>query len=343
MKNKIIFYLSFVLILFPHISLAAVNLPWSTTYNCADWTQSNGLNNVNCDGLTGGGDWTTSSGNEEQITAAANYSGGGGGRGQRQWNGDGTNNVSGGTRIAWTTAEPELWVRWYMRYENGYTWATSGNSLIFDKWLYFDVGSNHYALVEGYTYFDQNRILSNYDSNDVGSTGNGWDTIMSNGNTVNGHKTSDGQWHCYEVHIKMDTGNAQNGTGEIWIDDTLRYSKNSINYSGTSGVTGWTSTLIGSNQAYPLNGRDVYVDFDDITISATGRIGCLGTVDTPPPTSANSAGSSDSGGGSGCGFVKDSNGKESKAKGEGLALIIMLVLTLAGIALAKKYFSRLLN
>ena len=88
MKNKIIFYLAFVLILFPHISLAVVNLPWSSTYNCNEWKTSDGQN-PNCDSLWEGGGWTCDNGDgtykEEQITATANYSGGGGGKGQRHW------------------------------------------------------------------------------------------------------------------------------------------------------------------------------------------------------------------------------------------------------------------
>ena len=87
-------------LLLPNIASAAINLPWSTTYNCPDWAQSNGLYNVNCDGLTGFGDWTCNNGDgtirEEQITAAANYPSGGGGKGQRHWLGDGVNNISGG-------------------------------------------------------------------------------------------------------------------------------------------------------------------------------------------------------------------------------------------------------
>ncbi len=50
----------------------------------------------------------------------------------------------------------------------------------------------------------------------------------------------------------------------------------------------------------------------------------------------NSNGDTSASGGSGCGFVKDINGKGQKAKGEGLSLMIMLVITLTGIALAKR-------
>jgi hypothetical protein len=99
--------------LFAPAADAAVPLPWSTTYNCPDWKQSDGLYPpaINCDGLTGYGDWTTSDGKEEQITAAANYPGGGG-KGQRHWLGDPLANNSGGTKIEWTSPQPEIWIRW---------------------------------------------------------------------------------------------------------------------------------------------------------------------------------------------------------------------------------------
>ena len=68
---------------------AAVSLPWSTTYNCPDWTQGDiyftGTNSagqtwkaspLDCDGVVNNGAWLTSSGSKEQITSSANYPGG---------------------------------------------------------------------------------------------------------------------------------------------------------------------------------------------------------------------------------------------------------------------------
>ncbi len=61
-----------------------------------------------------------------------------------------------------------------------------------------------------------------------------------------------------------------------------------------------------------------------------------GGGNTPPPSSGSDSSGSVSSGGSGCGFVKD-DGKGQGAKGEGLALIMMLILTLAGIAIARRF------
>src|SRR5688500_1127099 len=90
------------LCLLPVPALALINLPWSTTFNCPEWNQSLGLlaSIVKCNGLAGGGAWTSSAGSKEQITSAANNPSGGGGRGQRSWIGDGVNNGSGGMSVS---------------------------------------------------------------------------------------------------------------------------------------------------------------------------------------------------------------------------------------------------
>ena len=100
---------------------AAVDLPWSTTYDCLEWDQSQG--SPSCDGLALGGGWTCE-GLGEQITSDANYPNGAGGKGQRHWKGDGIDNVtSGGLSLAFQTPQKELWIRWYMRYEEGFKWS----------------------------------------------------------------------------------------------------------------------------------------------------------------------------------------------------------------------------
>jgi hypothetical protein len=40
------------------------------------------------------------------------------------------------------------------------------------------------------------------------------------------------------------------------------------------------------------------------------------------------------------GFVKDDNGNGPGAKGEGLSLMLMLIITLAGIAIARRFSNR---
>ncbi|MEA1925078.1 MAG: hypothetical protein U9M95_04340 [Candidatus Altiarchaeota archaeon] len=259
---------------------AAVDLPWSTTYDCNEWTQSDGLYNVNCDGLAGHGGWTCS-GNEEQITSAANYPGGDGGKGQRHWVGDGSNQCSGGLGVRFNSVQSELWIRWYTRYEAGFQWnplqydkiiyiftehsSTNGNKAVIPAWY----GSNSFDLeiqgVQGGLHYS--------------SIGHGWTDTM-------GGSTSDGQFHCYEVHIKMDT-DGSNGICEAWIDGQQIISFNNCDL-GTQTGSGWTWFTIGSNQYSPNNGRCMAVDYDDVAVSNTGYIGPLNVTDINPPSRSNS-------------------------------------------------------
>jgi hypothetical protein len=104
----------------------------------------------------------------------------------------------------------------------------------------------------------------------------GWQDIM-------GGTASDDLFHCYEVHLKMDT-DSTNGVGQIWVDGKLRVSKTDVDWSGGDATSrqGWTWILIGSNQNAPSNGRCMYVDFDDIAISNTGYVGPIGNIPSPP-------------------------------------------------------------
>lgn len=170
-----------------------VDLFWSTTYDCDEWTQSQG--DPNCDGLAFYGGWTCN-GDEEQITSAANYPGGNGGKGQRHWVGDGVNQNSGGLKKEFSFVQSELWIRWYMRYESGFQW----NPLGYDKWLYIDVGDNDAVIPQWYGSDKVNihsAVYGNDGQNHPSPEGNGWNTIMNG-------PTSDGQFHCYEIHIEMD-------------------------------------------------------------------------------------------------------------------------------------------
>lgn len=258
------------LFLLPGSALAAINLPWSTTYNCPESDQFGWFGSIPlvCDGISRAGGWTTN-GLGEQITSPANYPGGGG-RGQRHWKGDGSNSNSGGTSVSFVTVQPELWIRWHMRYETGFKW----NPLTYDKILYIHTATQSVDVIVEFSGSDGFDLYAQGGSGHLSCANCGWNTIM-------GGSTSNGQWSCYEVHIKMDT-NGSNGIGEYWLNGVKKYSNSSANF-GTK--PGWGSILIGSNQYAPNNGRSMYVDFDDIAISNTGRIGCSGT--TPPAAPQN--------------------------------------------------------
>ena len=259
---------------------ASITLPWSTTYNCPELVQGTAPWNafpadLGCDGIESFGA-STANGQGEQITTAANYSNGGGVRGQRQWNCDGSSCGSGNTQLNFTTAQPELYIRWYMRYQLGYTWANV--EPIFDKVFFIrDATGNKNSIPEFHGTLNNWNMFSQVDSNHDIPAPSGW--TFTQGGT-----TGDGQFHCYEVHIKEDT-NGSNGIGEFWFEGVLKGSITNINY-GTA--PGWTEMEIGSNQGTVANGGvNFAVDFDDIAIRTTGPIGCLGADVTPPSAPTN--------------------------------------------------------
>ncbi len=259
---------------------AAVGLPWSTTYNCPEWNQSQG--SPSCDGLVFGGGWTCN-GIGEQITSDANYPGGAGDKGQRHWEGDGSNVNSGGLSLYFNTPQKELWIRWYMRYEEGFKWST----LLYDKWLYIRTGATSIDVIPGFC--NGNGVAAgvqgSVDNYQIYNDSRGWQYVYGN--------ESDGSWFCVEIHIKMDT-NGSDGVGELWLNGELIASNYAVNYSrgNPTAQQGWTWFLIGSNQSSPNNGRPMYVDFDDFYVTntrpsnkdANGKyfIGPLGSSSLPP-------------------------------------------------------------
>jgi hypothetical protein len=140
------------------------------------------------------------------------------------------------------------------------------------------------AVILEYAYTDNYRMdiqLNNGGSQIYGNAG--WQTVQCGGNA---NLTSNGGWHCFEVHIKADT-NGSNGVAELWIDNVQQFSKTNVNF-GTPG--GWSMIEFNSNCSNPANtGVNYYIDYDDIAISTTGRIGPIaggggGGAPPAPPT-----------------------------------------------------------
>lgn len=242
----------------------AASLPWSTTYNCNDWTEYGG--SLNCDGLSKGGSWTCSpEGYYEHIVSSANNPGGTGGKGQRHWIGDSTNNNSGGTNIA-LNGPTELWLRWYMRWQPGFKWRAGGS-----KVLYFNdtAGSAFAYLMINNNPTDWDLYTQTGDQKHYLSSGAGWRDLFPSG-------ASDGSWHFFEVHIKRETGStSNNGIFEMWVDGVKKASHTNINFGMTGRGAGIGRILIGSNSGGGANGGCAYIDYDDIAASNTGYIGPL--------------------------------------------------------------------
>jgi len=237
----------------PCYTFAGIDLPWSTTYDCADWNQYN--DPLSCDGLARKGSWTSSpEGYYEQITAAANYPGGAGGKGQRHWIGDGTNNNSGSLRIDFNTPPGKFWMRWYMRWESGF--GEFGQY----KAIYGFAGADNGPLLN--FFYPGGGMSFEYLSSGNETCNNcGWGTQFY------GSGTSDGSWVLMEMMV-----DAAGGKLKLWVNETLVMDRTGVVFKQPYV----TYLIIGSNQKNVSNGRSMYVDYDDIAISTTGYIGPIG-------------------------------------------------------------------
>ncbi len=258
--NKIHFYATMLVFLLPTLSASAgVNLPWSTTYDCAEWTHYE--DPLICDGLDKGMNLSL----DEEITADANYPGGGGGLGQRHWlvTSDGTaNEGSGGPILKLNATTPKLWIRWYMRFEEG-AWG--------EDWT-------HYKTFFMKTDTASSRIMVGYNSkNQIGFVGSEPSLAANAGFGIDFYPsgTSDGTWNYYEVMIDYP-----NKRVKYWVNGIEKI--NAIVDSFYANDTGIDSITIGSNIKYKTGTN--YIDYDDIAISTTGYIGPYnGPINNSPP------------------------------------------------------------
>lgn len=237
---------------------------WSTSYDIAtDWFTSTGTQ-TGIPGMTLALNQTTAAGAQESIITAAQRSGSPGPRGQRHYNGPanaGANDYSGGTQITLSQGYPELWFRWYMRYQLGYFY----NPLSYEKWLIFVDNAGGFTIPEWHNngpteYANVFSIGQNYD----GTAGKGFQYL-------NGGATGDGNWHLFEVHLKIVTVGAANGIGQIWLDEELVCDRNTIQYG--AAAASWAVIEVASNASTITSAGDQYVDYDDIAVSTIGYIG----------------------------------------------------------------------
>ncbi|KKP93458.1 MAG: hypothetical protein UR99_C0051G0001 [Candidatus Moranbacteria bacterium GW2011_GWD2_36_12] len=302
MQKQIIklFFLLVTFFMLPNFVRAAItfdaNGKWETTFDC---DEANTDIIWSCDGLSEGGS-AVSGMRPTQITIPANNVTGGGFRGARFWIGDGDDINSQPLKVDFSSHEPELWVRWYMRYPMGFQWLN--NEIGYDKWLYFYANGG-----TPQTIINQDNGSFRIYNQAVSTIGNNWQGISSSDPAWGGvvgypmkwtilmsGNVSDGEWHSFEVYIKMDT-NSADGIGRMWVDGVLVINSFILNYSGGLNVAreGWDYFNFKSNQNWPNNGSEMPIDFDDIIVfnntppnldeSGNPFIGPIGYGDVVPP------------------------------------------------------------
>jgi hypothetical protein len=226
---------------------------------------------LNCDGIKSYGSWTTSSGLYEQITVDANHAAGGGGKGQRHWIGP-DDSISGGTRIEWSPYRPEVYIRWYSRWERGLKFRDSATKNGTEKVLYFVAP----RCGGGGCYFEIGQYGLSFEV-----YGHSYNTVAYSWNDMmGGVNSSDGNWHCFELRVKSNSVlGVADGIAQVWIDGVLRLDRQDIPFEHSSD--GFTGFVFPSNSDFETTGGDMYQDLDDVAVQ-TGRIGCLGATNPPP-------------------------------------------------------------
>lgn len=240
-----------LLMCIPAIASASyVSLPWTNTYDCADWTD--GSPAYDCYGMqryaAGGPPYET-------VISDCNMAAGGGGKGQCHTVFDGENVETGSMWVHFTTPPDELWYRFYMRYPEGFKWAAVDGYLPhYDKLVYLgDVDQK----IMRFRILNNDIGLVTPTGETSGGSGFGWDYINSAGVLEDGHRLGDGLWHSYEIHITTGVG----GTVQIWVDGIL-----AVDTTETILDVEWVTA--GANQDEPNNGGGVVVSFDDLAIYA---------------------------------------------------------------------------
>ena len=245
-----------------NIAEGVVTLPWSTTFDCPDWTSYS--QTLDCDDLDKGGGWTCDSctpSKYEEIISEANYSGGEGGKGVRHYLGSVGADNSGSVVIYFPSGVTEFWMRFYVRFESGWVWT--GLQIYKLLYFYWQGGGNPCMGMPVWG----DRIWLSQSVDPIVDVVCGWYDMYPTG-------TSDGSWHLYEVHLKASTGSNYDGVFQTWINGVLKVDEDALQYSDVG--TGMDHIMIGSNgNVWSAEGCHA-IDYDDIAISTTGYIGPLG-------------------------------------------------------------------
>jgi hypothetical protein len=231
---------------------ADVTPPWSTTFDCPDWTDSANGSYPGFGGTMLVGRNQAVHGTRDHyscVTVDANNPLGSG-KGFRSWSDDGIPAKIGAhsAQVAVRVSNPSnqaMWIRYYHRWQLGAT-LKGGNPFI--KMLYR--GRN---LIEmdrgGIRYLNPGREVANFRAG-------GWNDIFPGG-------ASDGRFHSFQYHFDPSTG-----TFTYWVDGVKKGSASGLTLPDT--FDGLFQLRV-NHHGYS-NGDYIYEDTDDIAVSLTGYI-----------------------------------------------------------------------
>lgn len=180
------------------------------------------------------------------------------------------------------TGVRDLYYRWYTR------WGTG--------WVQSPVSEKHFEIDGGFVGHIWQGLFKSpapVFTTQLSSTNVNWTQNQGSSSVI-----GDPQWHCFEVHVRMNsTSNSTDGLLEGWIDGALRLSANNVNVSSQRTtqsellVGGYWNCLDNGNGCTndPANNHPAMSRYHDNIVIGTQRIGCLGTQppsgDTTPPAS----------------------------------------------------------
>lgn len=311
--KKLLFITSFVLLLAPTISFAAITFTnglWSTTFDtdCNEWLDWS-AGSWTCAGINkpvnspaGYGYCTCcatppcDSGpatEPTQVTTDANYSSGGGGKGWRVWRSPGAiknspNNFVSSYLLIYLPPPrvKEIWIRYYARFETGMRLNVTGSDSFKMLYLYGD-GTGHIAhpVLEAWNGAYSISALQHWDSShpsgyqalDEDGVNRSWSNLFPSA-------ISDESWHRFEFHFKMETfptpsplnDSTIDGVFQFWVDGHLVWNLSHVSYhdAGDSSWTGWDHIFIPHNGGvYGSDQSCIWTDFDDLAIATSDYTG----------------------------------------------------------------------
>jgi len=225
---------------------------YSSSFDCTGWPASAPHDVGNCEDF-----YTMNSGTNlcgERTEARAEWNNPlGSGKAIRVVVGDGTNTYTSTGGFRGLNGADEIWIRWYMKYELGFTWTGGGPG--YDKiiYLYTEPYPNH-GTAPIFEWYGADGVRLYVGTDTRADFGHGWQSTM-------GGPTGDGQWHSFEFHLKIDT-NGSNGIYQAWIDGNQVADHHDMNLGGAD----YDWFIFYSNQATPSNGGCSYVYLDDVAI-----------------------------------------------------------------------------
>ncbi len=175
--------------------------------------------------------------------------------GARFWVDDGTNVVTPKAKINLESAESEIWVRWYMRYQPGFAWSAGNPN--YDKTIYFwENGPGGKSILYEHASGTFMILSGSVDFTEIPASPTiSWQDVFGT--------TSDGLFHMFEMHVKMDT-DGTDGIAQAWIDGVKVIDSATVDFNGMTGIKRGD---FHSNQSSVSNGGPEYVDYSDMTWS----------------------------------------------------------------------------